>query len=238
MVEDQLKETAAETGYTYDELVQTAEKLERAIQSRFHKHFERCHLSAGHDYWLLERRDGVWLAFNEAQLHDEMKRADIEFDPTKLKLVATAHLHAFQERDITIAVPGTVARSLRDPFFYPISVDTPDGWEEGQIYARQQFQELVSRYNCSPAEALDYWAVEEMYEDSISWAGKRNVDPEAVRKNVRQAKEKLNDDDLGATHENADIRPVRIDEVPAEKPHDPDEDMIYVPTEEMAEAEE
>lgn len=235
MIETQLKEIAAESELTIGELSETADKLEEAIQSRLLKHFKRCHLEAGRSYWILDRPNGAWLAFNEFQLHDEMKRADIEFDPGKLKSVASAHLDAFQAKDITIAVPGPVARSLKDPFFFPIFVEYPDGWDEGQIHSRQQLQELVSRYDCSPAEALDYWAVEEMYEDTVSWGGKRNVKPEAVRKNVRQAKEKLKDDDLGATHEDADIRPVRIKEVPAGDPHDPDKDIFYVPTEETVE---
>lgn len=65
------------------------------------------------------------------------------------------------------------------------------------------------------------------------WGGKRNVQAEAVRKNVRQAKEKLGDGELGAAHERTRIRAVSTDEIPADGPHDPETDVFYVPTEDL-----
>lgn len=230
--EQYLKEAASKTKYTIDELEETAEHLENAIQSRFHEHFERCRLDSGNDYWLYQ--DGkytVWLAFNEFELQDEMRRADIEFEPGRLAAVASAHLHKFQSSGITIAVPGPVARSYRDPFFYPIHVRYPEGWDDGEWHAFNRLKELVWRYDMTPAEALDYWAVERMSRDSIEWGGSRGVQPEAVRKNVRQAKEKLQSEEGGAAHERETLRAVPEEEVPSGDPHDQDEDLFYVPTE-------
>ncbi|WP_395166366.1 hypothetical protein [Natrinema pallidum] len=226
-----LTEAAAKSEYTVEELQETAEKLEDAIQSRLHKHFKRCRLESGYNYWLLEDYgDSVWLAFNEFELQEEMRRADIEFDPGRLFTVASGYLQQFQSDDITLAVPGPVARSYEDPFFYPIRVRYPDGWDDGQQHTFNRFQELVWRFDLSPAEALDFWVVERMGQDAIDWSGKRGVQPEAVRKNVRQAREKVGNE-YGASHERETLRVVRADEVPSGKPHDPDKDLFYVPTE-------
>ncbi|NHN63837.1 hypothetical protein G9463_11080 [Haloarcula sp. JP-Z28] len=235
-VQDQyLKDMAAEAEFTYDELSQTADKLEMVIQSRLHKHFKNSRLRSGYDHWLGEGMEGVWLAFNEAELANEFREAGYDYDAGKLRAVAFAHLKEFQDDEITLAVPGTLARSYEDSFFYPINIRYPEGWKDGEWHTFQRFQELVSRYDMSPAEALDYWVTERRNKEPFEWAGYRDVDPEAVRKNVRQAKEKLDDDQKGATHKNGDIHIVPCDEVPAGNPHDPEKDMFYVPTEAQAE---
>jgi hypothetical protein len=119
--------------------------------------------------------------------------------------------------DVTLAVPGAIARYHKSDLWYPIHVPYPDEWQNGEWHSFQRFQELVSRYELSPAEALDYWAVERNNEDALSWGGKRNVQPEAVRKNIRQAKEKLNDEDLGAAHKTEQIQIVPAGDVPDEQ---------------------
>lgn len=224
---------AADSEYTADELSQTAKELERAIQSRLVKHFERCRLKSGGDYWLLEDhrgRPGVWLAFNQFEFEEELRKADRDCDPGMLFAVASAYLEQFQARDLTIAIPGPVARSYNDPFFVPIHVGYPDGWEDGEWHAFQRFQELIWRYDMTPAEALDYWIVSRLNQSPSEWAGKRNVQAEAVRKNVRQASDKLLDDDLGAAHEREQIRPVNATDVPSDGLHDDEKDLFYVPT--------
>lgn len=105
----------------------------------------------------------------------------------------------------------------------------PDRWLDGKWQPFQRFQELVARCEMSPAEALDYWAVHHANVDSIDWAANRDVDPEAVRKNIRQAKAKLNDENLEATHEAETFNVVRTDEIPAVESHYPDKDVFYVP---------
>lgn len=230
-----LKDIAAESSYTLDELKEADEKLEKALQGELLEHFKKSRLQSGPDYWLLEDGGGVWLVFNMDGIEMELQSADVEYDYDKIWLVAYASLDEFQSKDLTVAVPGTVARSRKKHLYFPIYVRFPEEWQRGEQHAMQRLQELVSRYEMSPSEAMDWWAVQLMDEKPTEWARKRNIQPEGVRKNVRQAKEKLQDDDLGATHENGQFRPVSTDEIPAESPHDEDEDVFYVPTQEAAE---
>lgn len=230
-----LKEYAAESEFTTEELLETAENLEIAIQNRLNKHFKSSCLRSGSNYWLIEDSSGVWLAFTRFELGEELRRADMEFNEVKLTKVATAYLDQFQRNGVTIEVPGTIARQIEEPVFYPIYVRYPDNWENGQYHSLQQFQELVWRYDMTPAEALDYWVAEYMNRGAADWAAKRDVEPEAVRKNVRQAKEKLTDESLGASHENSNLRTVSIDEIPSGEPYDEENDRYYMPMKDSVE---
>jgi len=227
-----LEEAAENNDFSLSELEEVEEKLVSAIQSRLNKHWKHSQLRSGEDYWLLEDGQGVWLALNDYELHEELREADIECNSRLVKVVAFGHLVGFQQQNATIAVPGAIARYNKSDLWYPIYVPFPEEWQNGERHSRQRLQRLVSRYNMSPAEALDYWATTRHNEDSNSWGAKRDVQPEAVRKNVRQAKEKLNDEDLGAAHEKEKIRIVSTDEVPSDKPHDEEKDLFYIPTEE------
>ncbi|WP_139135995.1 hypothetical protein, partial [Haladaptatus sp. W1] len=71
-----------------------------------------------------------------------MREADIDYTPEKLFTVASAYLEEFQAQDLTIAIPGPIARSYEDPFFFPIHVRYPDGWEDGKWHTYQRFEEL------------------------------------------------------------------------------------------------
>lgn len=234
-VEHYLKEKAAETEHTFESLSQAESTVIEVIQSNLQDHFKKCHLERGTDYWLLESSSGAWLAFTKYELRKQLDDADIEYTISELLSVAFAHLESFQSNGWTVEIPGPIARSHTDSLYFPIFVPFPDGWKEGEYHALQRFEEMVSRYDMSPAEALDYWATERMPEDAISWAGKRDVEPEAIRKNVRQAKEKFSTDGHGASHENSVLKVVSLDELPDGSPHNPDKDAFYVPTEESIE---
>ncbi|SEP33477.1 hypothetical protein SAMN05216388_10982 [Halorientalis persicus] len=233
--EQRLREKAANSEYTVDELDLLAESLERTLQSQLTEHFKQSRLKRGPDYWLLEDSHGVWLALSEYELQKMLKEAEVEFDSQKLLKIAFAHLESFQDMGYTIAVPMSVARYLEDSLFFAIYVRFPEEFQNGEYHTFQRFQELLYRYEMSPAEALDYWAVEHMNESARGWGAKRNVQPEAIRKNIRQAKEKLKDEELGATHENSVLRTASVDEIPPGKPHDPEKDLLYVPTEDYVE---
>lgn len=228
-------ETAANTEHTTDELLRVSHELEEGIQENLLEHFKRSRLRSGYDYWLLNdnRGDpGVWLAFNKRELVEEFGGVESNEEYTKLLIIASIYLDTFQTDGYTIAVPGPVARSYEDPFFYPIHVGFPDGWSDSEYHTYQKFEELISRYDFSPAEALDYWVSTQIGKESHEWAGVRGVQTEAIRKNVRQARDKLQDEELGASHERENIRAVPVDEIPSGEPHDSDKDIFYVPTEE------
>ncbi|WP_267639646.1 hypothetical protein [Haloarchaeobius amylolyticus] len=230
-----LRPFAENNEFTMEDLSKTDADLERAIQRNLLEHFKHARLNTGMDNWVIENRDGVWLAFNEYELQEELRRADIEFDPAQLNAVAHAHLNSFQDIGITLEIPGSISRSYEDPFFFPVFVKYPEGWKDGIAHTHQRFKELVFRYEMSPAEALDYWVLGNTSEETKSWATARNVNPEAIRKNIRQAESKLEDDDLGASHRNSVIQAVSIEDVPEDKPHDPEADRFYIPTDEQIE---
>lgn len=226
---------AAENEVTKSDLEEYAEEIHEALQENLHEHFRRCRLESGSDYWILEHpRDGVWLALTKYQIQEELRKTDHEIDHEKIHAVAHASLDEFQNKGWTVEVPGSVWRSRDADIFFPIYVRYPEGWMEGQYFTFQRIQEFVWRYEMSPAEAMDYWTTEYMNRKPESWAGKRNVGPEAIRKNVRQAKEKLDDPENGATHEKAQFKTVSLDDVPEDKIHDTDKDVVYVPTSEQA----
>jgi hypothetical protein len=223
-----LRDVASETEYTFDELSETAESLERAIQNNLHKHFRRCRLESGYDYWILEEDSsymGLWLALNESELVSEMRGVDWCSDNARLLAVGSAHLHQFRDRGLTVEIPGGAARAYKTPFFYPIRVMYPDGWEDGRYHTHQRFEELVARYDLSPSEALDYWVAGRGNLETYDWAAKRGVQPEAVRKNIRQARDKLSDEDRGATHEKAKLTAVLHEDV--DEFYDEERDVYY-----------
>lgn len=232
--EDILAEYADSSEHTLEQLQETDAKIEKAIQENLHDHFDSSKLSGGYDYWLLESRggldNGVWLALNEFEIAEQLREGGIEYDIERVRRVAYASLEEAQSLGWTIEVGGGVARSYKDPFFFPIYVRFPNGWEAGERHLLQRFVEFISRYEMSPAESLDYIATTQGNFSNTEWSGIRDVEPEAVRKNVRQAKEKLTDDVLGASHEKATLRAVSVDEIPEDGPHDPDKDKFYIPT--------
>lgn len=221
---------ATECSYSEAELSELAEEVNRAYRENLNSHFKAARLQSGRNYWILEDSHGVWLAQTAYDVGKQLRDADIEYHAAMLSELLEAYLYNFQLDGLTVKIPGAVARSIDNPLFVPVYVDFPDGWDTGQFYTLQRFSELIWRYELTPAEALDYWAVKRMDTDTHRWAGRRDVGAEAIRKNIRQAEEKLSDDDLGATHPNGTIEAVLLDEVPDDgDPHDSDADRFYVP---------
>lgn len=232
-----LTEVAAESTFTREQLATAAEVVEKALQDRLPRHYEHSRLRSGTDYWLLNNNQGtdagVWLAFTIEELKKELRETGYDVESGQLAAVAIAHLEQFQAMGYTVGVPGPIARRTKDPAFYPIYVEYPEGWQDGEYNTLQRFQRLLARFDLSPAEALDYWAMERMNKASYDWSSVRGVGPEAVRKNVRQAEEKietLREDETETPYETNRLRVVDLEEVPSGDPHDPDKDMLYVPT--------
>lgn len=233
-----ISDVAAETEYTVEQLNETANDIEQAVQSNLTEHYERCHLYGDRNYWLLESTSGIpgaYLAFSKYDLYEQLRDAEIEFDADMVEASATAYLRTFHRHGLTIATPGIVAKNTRGHVYYPIFVAYPDDWRRGEHNTFQRFQESVMVYDMSPAEALDYWAIERMNKEPHQWARFRGVDPEAVRKNVRQARSKREEKPFGDTHERGTIRAVPLDELPEDGPYDEEEDMYYQPDDEVAE---
>ena len=224
-----LEDVAANTEYTLDELTEVSENLVSVLQLNLADHYERTKLQNGRDNWLMEYdREGVWLAFTRGELLKMLRGAGHDPDPELVYAVGFASLLYFQDNGRTLKIPGVISRSLKDPFFVPIYVPYSGQFLEGMEYALYQLQRYLMRYQLSPAEALDYWATQRMGMDMTAWARRRKVGTEAVRKNVRQAREKLKpvSPDRKARQK---IRAVPVEEIPEDKPHDEGHDYFYIP---------
>jgi len=71
-----------------------------------------------------------------------------------------------------------------------VPIQDIDVWRRSRLVLSWWFQELAED-GLTPPEILDYWMTEELGNAPKEWASQRDVHPEAVRKNVRQAREKL-----------------------------------------------
>jgi hypothetical protein len=234
-----LTEVAAESEYTREELAEAEQTIEQALQEGLLKHYKSSRVRGGTDYWILTEEQGetpgVWLALTTLDLTKALRDTGYDVERGKLAAVAIAHLDRFQDIGFTIGIPGSVARRVTDPMFYPIFVEYPEGWRDGEHHSLQRFQRLLGNFDLSSAEALDYWATTRMNQDAKDWAGVRGVDPEAVRKNVRQAHEKIEarrEDESESPYEVNRLRTVDVEEVPDDDPHDPEKDMFYAPLDE------
>jgi hypothetical protein len=110
-------------------------------------------------------------------------------------------------------------------------VQKPEQWQLGEAHALQMFEAYTSRANMTASEALDYWVTQRMNKSPAEWAGYRDVGGEAVRKNRRQAKEKVNENGLGSGYEENDIQVASRDDLPEDGVYDEEEDRYFMPFE-------
>ncbi len=91
------------------------------------------------------------------------------------------------------------------------------------------FEAYTSRAEMSASEALDYWVTERMGKRADRWAGFRDVGAEAVRKNRRQARDKVAENGLGSGYENNNITAVSEEEMPDDGVYDDENDRYFMP---------
>lgn len=77
-----------------------------------------------------------------------------------------------------------------DHSYLVVPIQDIEVWRRSRQVLSWWFQELAED-GLTPPEILDYWMTEELGNAPKEWASQRDVHPEAVRKNVRQAGEKL-----------------------------------------------
>lgn len=98
-----------------------------------------------------------------------------------VKAVHLAHSRNHLESLKDVDIPDTTT---------PFVIDYPENWGRAQGIIHQHWGHYF-HHGFTPAEVIDYWMIEKTKFSSDNWAKIRNVEPEAVRKNVRQAKGKL-----------------------------------------------
>ena len=225
-----VRESAAESEYTVSQVEEAVQTIHDAVQDNLYDHYDDALNSGGPDHLLYEIGDEVYFALSPLEVVKEVRDYGAELDKYLVIAGADAYLRFFQDNGHTVSISGTLARHRSHPNFYPIRVFKTEEWKRGEAHALQMFQAYTSRAEMSAAEALDYWASNRMRDGAMGWAGYRDVGPEAVRKNRRQAEEKLDENGLGSGHENNDIRAVPTEKIPENGTHDEDEDRYYIPT--------
>jgi len=227
--EEAIRDAAAESEYAIEEVERVAQVIHDAVQDNLYEHYDGALNSGGADNLLYEIGDEVIFALSPYDLFREVRDYGEEVENGLVLTAAEAFLKNFQAGGETVAVAGTLARSRDPPMFYPIKVFKTDEWKRGEAHALQMFEAYTSRAKMSASEALDYWATERMGHTPEKWAGYRDVGSEAVRKNRRQAKDKIGENGLGSGHENNNIHVAFLDDVPEDGPYDEDEDRYLVP---------
>ncbi len=227
--EEAIRETAADSEYTAEAIEEAVKVVHDAVQSNLYDHYDSALNSGGPDNLLYEIGSEVFFAFSPREVLRQVKDYDDSFDNQLILLAIEANLNDFQADGRTISISGTLARHRDPPAFYPIGVQKTDEWQRGEAHALQMFEAYTSRAEMSASEALDYWATERMGKRADRWAGFRNVGAEAIRKNRRQAREKVSENGLGSGHENNDIYAVKKEDTPEDGVYDDDEDRYFMP---------
>lgn len=232
ITEDAIRTVAADVDRTAEEIGAAVETLHDVIDAKLLEHYKKCWLEGGDNHRILSfpADNAVWFAFNRLQLEKEVRESDYELEPDLIIYAAQANKVSLNETwDATIKMPVQFARKYTNIAYYPIRISKSDDWERGIQHVMQIFENYLFNYDMSPAEALDLWAVDRMDMQAWEWAKVRQVGDEAVRKNVRQARDKFSDDENGRTYDVNDISTAKIEDIPDEF-HDTENDMIYMPT--------
>lgn len=224
-----IEETAEDSDYSVEEISDAIQTIHDAIRSNLHDHYERCWLSGGMDYHLYELDDQVWFAMGDHEIRDDLRKADMDLEFGLQVTASEAFRDEFQVNGKTISMYRNIVERRSDPMLYPVATTKSEGWQEGEFHAYQTLKALVNRPQMSPAEALDYWVVEHLGTGQSEWAGARRVGEEAVRKNVRQAREKISEKGLGSGYDVNDIRVVDAEDWPDDSVFDEDRNRYYLP---------
>ena len=102
---------------------------------------------------------------------------------------AAKQWHSIRAHDL-LASSGQSHELPKDHSYLVVPIQDIEVWRRSRLVLSWWFQELAED-GLTPPEILDYWMTEELGNAPKEWASQRDVHPEAVRKNVRQARKKL-----------------------------------------------
>lgn len=114
-----------------------------------------------------------------------LESIDVEGDEAS----AAKQWHSIRAHNL-LASSGRSHELEQDQPYLVIPIHDIEVWRRSRLVLSWWFQELAED-GLTPPEILDYWMTEELGNAPKAWASKRDVHPEAVRKNVRQARKKL-----------------------------------------------
>lgn len=117
-----------------------------------------------------------------------------DFDEKEIKAAKEWHMARGRDLAITNKMGGTT--DLEEGELYlVIRLPLVENWQWVESDLSMWFEQLGEQ-GLTPAEMLDFWAIETCGYSPREWSESRGVTPEAVRKNARQAKQKISDPSL------------------------------------------
>lgn len=208
---DCIRDAAADHPVTTKQVRNVLRELQTALESKLNSLYEDAWIWGGAQTHLYDTEDGVFFAMTS---HHLMQLLD-DVDKDAFRAACVAHEYQAQLLGFTVDRPTSYADNLKSDY-QPVFVRYPDHWLDALHHARQRMMYLL-HHDLTPAEALDFWALEHgmgcLSGDQARrrWHVARDVDREAVRKTRRQAKEKLRDVDRQPYYKEQDIETIEVD---------------------------
>jgi len=214
---DCTREAAADHAITVDQLSHALGQIQHALEPHINTYYEEAWLQGGEQNHLLDTPEGIFFGFTTTGLYNKKEISILDIGKDTFKAVRDAHQNQAEVWGFDIDRPTSYADTYVDDF-YPFYIQYPDNWLDAQYHARLRMKQLLS-YNLTPAEALDYWALEDgaasldTNSERQRWHSIRGVGREAINKTLRQARNKLNDPDNQPYHEKQDIQITEIEKI-------------------------
>ncbi|MFC6720877.1 hypothetical protein ACFQGT_00330 [Natrialbaceae archaeon GCM10025810] len=216
LTESATRDAASEYAITFDELDTALAQLQGVLETKLNELYESAWLHGGPQNHLVNDTEGVFFAFVPPQLYRMDGVRQLDLDTETFNAITEAHQNQAAIWKFDVDRPTNYANTFTHDFF-PYFIRYPENWRDALYHARLEMMHLL-RHDLTPAEALDYWAMHfgpsplKSNQSRDRWHAYRDVDREATYKTVRQAKEKLADEDHQPHYEEQDIRVTDIED--------------------------
>ena len=208
--EESVRKAASDVPVTSDQISEALAEVQDVLSDEINEFYHKAWIGGGAENHLFDMDHGVFFAFVPSRLYRRyFETSDIDWS---LFLAASiAHELEARKFGFTVDRPTTFADNLKgDSDYAPFFIQYPEGWRKAKKNVRLQLEFLL-HHGMTPAEALDYWALEFSNISEGGWHAARDVDREATYKTVRQAKEKLGDESRKPYHKKQDIRTIEVE---------------------------
>jgi len=208
---------ASETSLTADEVEDVLDDFQAGLEDKFYDMMKTEFVPGGSERFLIRGlNNGYWFAVQANKFRSIIGR---EISDEEKLAIAVAHETEFQNQGVAMEIPQTWVNNVDIEWLIPVMVASSDEFHRGRDASVFHILRLVS-YELTPAEALDYFVVEDRGWDKETWIARRGVGREAVNKNLRAARDKLDQSDLPNSeklvHPAKDIRAIPEDETEKE----------------------
>jgi hypothetical protein len=181
---DKIREVAQTEAVTAGRLSEVLDEIEANAKRSLDDFLDSAWNGTGSEFSLVAETGGSYVFAVDSATWETISEK-LSLNDREVSAAKTAH----REHASDLLVTTAAARRSFDERD-ALVVGYPENWE----FCREMMEWQFSRwafYELSPAEILDYWMVEERGWPPQQWSNDRQVGAEAVRKNVRQAREKL-----------------------------------------------